>query len=90
MASAAISALGTSSPYVYTTPSANIEVWSRLILQKSGRAPTDIVFSTGAFNLFLLDSRVMQSVWYQRSGDSKIEFGGQPLLEITRIEQPGQ
>lgn len=81
LTAAAISALGTSSPYVYTTPSANIEVWSRLILQKSGRAPTDIVFSTGAFNLFLLDSRVIQSVWYQRSGDSKIEFGGQPPVQ---------
>lgn len=81
LTAAAISALGTSSPYVYTTPSTNLETWSRLILQKAGIAPTDIVFTTGAFDLFILDSRVQQSVWYSRTGDSKIDFGGTPPVQ---------
>jgi hypothetical protein len=81
------SGAGTNNPWltaptgIYTTPSQNIEVWSQLVLQKGGRAPTDIVFSTTAYNLFLIDNRVQQSVWYSRSGDSKIEFGGTPPVQ---------
>jgi len=74
-----ISSAGTNSPWTATsspTPTQWIETWARLVLQKSGVAPTDIVFTTESFDLFLLDSRVQQSVWYQRSGDSRIEFGG--------------
>jgi hypothetical protein len=68
--------IGTNQAPGSVSPSANIETWSQLVLQQSGRAPTDIIFTTGSWALFLLDLRVQQSVWYQRSGDSKIEFGG--------------
>lgn len=68
--------IGTSGSPGTVSPSTNIETWSQLVLQKSGRAPTDIIFTTAAYNLFLLDLRVQQSVWYMRSGDSKVEFGG--------------
>jgi hypothetical protein len=57
-------------------PSQNIETWAQTVLQKSGRAPDKLVFTTGAYNLFLLDPRVQQSVWYLRSGDSQVQFGG--------------
>ena len=67
----------TSSP----SPTQYIETWAQLVLQKSGLAPTDLVFTSGSFSLFLLDPRVQQSVWYLRSGDSKIEFGGTPPVQ---------
>ena len=76
---------GTNNPWTQTaisagtvSPSQNIELWAQLVLQKGGEAPSDLVFTTTSFNLFLLDPRVQQSVWYLRSGDSKIEFGGTP------------
>ena len=68
--------IGTNQSPGTVAPGAMLETWAQLILQKSGTSPTDIVFTTTAFNAFLLDLRVQQSVWYQRSGDSKIEFGG--------------
>lgn len=80
-----VSSTGTNVPWSgattgNNTPANCLELWSQLVLQKSGRAPTDVVFTTGAFNLFLTDTRVQQSVWYQRSGDSKVDFGGtQPV-----------
>ena len=84
-----ISATGTNAPWAaapaassyYATPSQNIEIWSRLVLQKSGVAPDIIVFDTNAYDLFLADQRVQQSVWYTRSGDSNIEFGGTPTVQ---------
>jgi hypothetical protein len=84
-----ISTTGTNVPWqaspsastYYSLPTQNIETWSQLILQKGGRAPTDIVFTTGAFILFVADQRVQQSVWYLRSGDSKVEFGGQQPVQ---------
>jgi len=77
-----ISSGGTNAPWLGsgTTASSNIETWAQTVLQKSGAAVTDIVFTTGAFNLFVGDSRVQQSVWYLRSGDSRIEFGGAQVL----------
>ncbi len=70
-------ATGSGSPWSATNPaSQSIEQWAQIVLQKSGAAPTDIVFTTGAFNLFVLDPRVQQSVWYMRGGDSQIELGG--------------
>lgn len=68
--------IGTNQAPGTVAPSRNIETWSQLVLQKSGHAPSDLVFDTNAYNLFLLDLRVQQSVWYQRSGDSTVEFGG--------------
>ena len=62
------------------SPSQNIETWDQLILQKGGASATDIVFTTGAYNAFVLDPRVQQSVWYLRSGESKVDFGGGNLI----------
>lgn len=78
-----ISSGGSNAPWgsAGVSPSQNIETWAQLVLQKGGRAPTDIVFTTGAYNLFLTDSRVQQSVWYLRSGDSNINFGGGNLVQ---------
>ena len=79
-----VSSTGTNAPWTTsatTLPSTDLETWAQLVLQKSGAAPTDIVFTSGAFNLFLADSRVQESVWYLRSGDSKIEFGGTPPIQ---------
>ncbi len=74
-----LSATGANTPWSATNPASQyIETWAQLVLQKSGAAPTDIVFSTSAYNLFLLDPRVQQSVWYLRSGESRVEFGGTP------------
>ena len=74
-----ISSGGTNTPWLTTDhqlASANIETWAQIVLQKSGRSPTDIVFTTGAYNKFIADTRVQKSVWYDRSGDSTVEFGG--------------
>ena len=83
-----ISSTGTNAPWQsapasssYALPSQSIEVWSRLVLQKSGRAVSDIVFSTTAFDLFILDTRVQQSLWYSRAGDSNIQLGGTPPVQ---------
>ena len=73
--------IGTNQSPGTVSPSANIEIWAQLVLQKSGRAPTDLVFTTGAFNAFVLDFRVQQSVWFARSGGSAIEFGGTPPVQ---------
>lgn len=73
-----ISSTGTNNPWVLDgeLPSQNLDIWAQLVLQKSGAAPTDVVFTPGAWALFVSDTRVQKSVWYLRSGDSRIEFGG--------------
>lgn len=84
-----VSSGGTNNPWLatpattsyYALPSQNIETWSQTVLQKSGRAPDTIVFTTGAYNLFIADQRVQQSVWYQRSGDSNLNLGGTPAVQ---------
>jgi hypothetical protein len=81
LTAATVAALGTSGAVTYVTPSTDIEVWNRTILQKSGRAGDVVIFSSGAWELFLLDTRVQQSVWYQRSGDSEVNFGGTPPVQ---------
>jgi hypothetical protein len=73
--------IGTNEAPGTVSPSAMIELWAQTVLQKGGRAPSDIVFTTSAFNAFVLDFRVQQSVWYARSGDSRIDFGGTPPIQ---------
>lgn len=58
------------------SPSGNLDTWATVVLKKSGGVVTDIVFTNTPWNLFISDSRVKDSVWYPRSGDSRIEFGG--------------
>lgn len=58
------------------SPAQSIEDWQTLVLQKSGSAPIDVVFTNTAWKWFIADQRVKDSVWFPRSGDSQIEFGG--------------
>lgn len=87
-----ISSTGSNTPWTATnigtnqnpgtvSPSATIELAAQTVLQKSGRAPDRIVFTTATFNAFVLDLRIQQSVWYERSGDSHIELGGTPPVQ---------
>lgn len=50
------------------TPSANIEQWGHVMLKKSGGVATDIIFTTTAWNNFILDQVVKSTIWYPGSG----------------------
>ncbi len=50
------------------SPSKDIETWQHDILKKSGGVPTDIVFTTSAWNGFILDPVVKQTIWYPGNG----------------------
>lgn len=58
------------------SPSANVDAWAALILQKSGAVPTDIVFTNSAWNLFKADQKVKDALWFERGGASRLELGG--------------
>ena len=58
-------------------PSDNIETWATLVVKESGVAPTDIVFTPGAWSQFIADQKVKDSIDYRRGGDSTIELGVQ-------------
>jgi hypothetical protein len=58
------------------SPASNVQNWSRLLLQKSGAVATDLVFTQSAYDMFLLDRKVIGAVRFRRSGDSDIDFGG--------------
>ena len=60
------------------TPSQNVEQWGHVMLKKSGGVGTDLVFSTTAWNNFLLDPVVKQGIWYPGSGQGNtIQIGAQ-------------
>ena len=50
------------------SPSQNLDTWATLVLQKSGAVVTDVLFTNGAWAQFLTDTRVQNSVWFQRGG----------------------
>jgi len=50
------------------TPAANIEVWGHQMLKKSGGVATDIVFTTTAWNNFILDPVLKGAIWYPGNG----------------------
>jgi Phage major capsid protein E len=58
------------------SPADNIDQWAALVLQKSGAQVTDVVFSLSPFNAFIRDPRVRDGVYFPRSGESTIQFGG--------------
>lgn len=78
--------IGTNQAPGTASPSQNIEIWDQTLLQQSGASATDIIFTTSAYNAFILDMRVQQSVWYQRSGDSKVDFGGGGLIQGAKYK----
>lgn len=61
------------------SPADSLEAWGTLIVQKSGAAPTDIVFTPEAWALFIADDKVKNAVFFPRSGESNFEFGAQPI-----------
>lgn len=61
-------------PNVY--PDQNIIAWSSIVLQKSGAAPTDIVFTNTPWQAFLASPGVRASIFYPRSGANDIQYGG--------------
>lgn len=64
-------------------PSDYILQWAQTVLQKSGSFPTEITFTTSAWNAFKNDVKVLNSIiWPGKVGGSTIELGG-------RIEQGG-
>jgi hypothetical protein len=58
------------------SPSRDIETWATTMLQNSGAAPTDIVFTPLSWALFKLDPLVKDGIDLRRGGDSTIELGG--------------
>jgi hypothetical protein len=52
------------------TPALNIEAWQRQILKESGATVTDIVFTTSAWEGFILDPALKGAIYYPRLGDS--------------------
>ncbi len=60
------------------TPSQNIEDWGHNMLKKSGGVATDLIFTTTAWNMFLLDPVVKTAIWYPGSGQGNtISLGAQ-------------
>jgi len=57
-------------------PSDYLTTWSSTILQKSGSAPIDIIFTTSPWNAFKSDIKVLNAIWMERSGDSQLDLGG--------------
>lgn len=44
-----------------TTPTTCLEEWSRLMLQKSGAYPTEVIFTPSAWDAFMLDTRIQNN-----------------------------
>jgi hypothetical protein len=60
------------------SPSRDIEAWSHAMLKASGAVGTDLVFTTTAWNMFLLDPVVKNAIWYPGSGQGNtIQIGAQ-------------
>ncbi|NHN83661.1 major capsid protein [Acetobacter musti] len=57
-------------------PSDYLTSWASTMLQKSGAAPTDIIFTNSTWNAFKNDIKVLNAVWMERSGDSQVNMGG--------------
>ncbi|MDE1901514.1 MAG: major capsid protein [Alphaproteobacteria bacterium] len=64
------------------SPTANIETWQEQILKLSGAKVTDIVFSTGAFQKFLLDPTAKGAIFYPALGQN-----GNVINPGAQIEQ---
>ncbi len=58
------------------SPANDLDGYAVTILKKSGAAPTDIVFTPTPWKHFRNDQSVKDSIWFPRSGDSEIDFGG--------------
>lgn len=71
-------------------PSDYLTSWAATMLQKSGAAPTDIIFTNSTWNAFKNDIKVLNAIWMDRSGASSAELGGtmkQGAIEMGRWGQ---
>jgi hypothetical protein len=59
------------------SPAADIKSWAKTMIQKSGAHPVDLVFSDDAFEYFIKDPDVLDSIETRRGGESKIELGAE-------------
>jgi len=59
---------GTDAPGT-ASPASNIDQWQNIVLKKSGAVMTDIVFTTSAWDAFLLDPKVKGAVQYPKLAD---------------------
>ncbi len=50
------------------TPSKDIEQWQHTMLKSSGAVATDLVFTTTAWAMFMLDPVVKAAIWYPGNG----------------------
>ncbi|MBS1067257.1 major capsid protein [Gluconobacter cerinus] len=58
-------------------PSDYITAWAAIVLQKSGAAPTDIIFTNSSWNAFKNDVKVLNSIiWPGNVGGSSLDLGG--------------
>lgn len=57
------------------SPAADLEGWATTVVQRSGAAPTDIVFTPLSWALFKLDPAVKDSIDLLRGGETRIELG---------------
>ncbi|AQS84001.1 capsid protein [Acetobacter aceti] len=71
-------------------PSDYITSWAATMLQKSGAAPTDIIFTNSAWNAFKNDIKVLNAIWMDRSGDSNVNLGGAIAPGAIRMGNWGQ
>lgn len=61
------------------TPSQNIETWQQTMLKVSGAVADRLIFTTGAWNMFILDPVVKQTIWYPGNGGpgNTVQVGAQ-------------
>lgn len=73
------------------SPSAYITSWAALVLQKSGIAPTEVIFTQSSWNAFKADVNVLNAVlWDGRAGDSRADLGGRAELGGINMGRWGQ
>lgn len=60
------------------TPADNITTWVTLVLQKSGSAPTDVVFSPYAWQQFKRDQSVKDSIWFPKADGGSLNLQATP------------
>ena len=71
-------------------PSDYVTSWSTTIMQYSGAAPTDILFTTSTWNAFKSDIKVLNAIWMERGGASEIDLGSRVQTGAVLMGRWGQ
>lgn len=70
--------IGTDAAPGTVSPVANLDTWATTILKESGGVATDVIFTTSAWQAFLLDPKLKRANWYpNQGGDNRVELGTQ-------------